>query len=258
MYLKIDNLNIYYEKYGTLKQSILILPGWGDNRITFNYLINYLKDYFTIYILDYPGFGNSSMPLSDLTIYDYANLIDNFLIKLKINNPILIGHSFGGRIISILANTSKIKFKKLLLIDVAGLKKKKDLKLFLKQFTYKLLKKFGLLLPKKIRLKYLNFLFNKFSSNDYKSLDKRLLKTFQNIVREDLTSYYKGINLETLILWGENDDITPYQDGIKINKLILNSSLIKIENTTHFPYLEKPNLIIRIIMAYLKKDITSN
>ena len=43
MYLKINNLNLYYEKYGTKKQSIIILPGWGNNRITFNYLIHDLN-----------------------------------------------------------------------------------------------------------------------------------------------------------------------------------------------------------------------
>ena len=254
MYITINNINIYYEKHGTKRQTILILPGWGNNRNTFDYLINHLKDYFTIYILDYPGFGNSTFPNKDLTIYDYTNLIYEFITKLEINNPILIGHSFGGRIISILT-TYNIKIKKLLLIDIAGLKKKNNLKLLIKQTTYKLLKKLKYLLPNKLKEKYLNYLFTKFSSNDYKNLDKRMLKTFQNIVQEDLTNYIKQIKLETLILWGELDDITPIEDGIKINKLIKNSSLIPISNTKHFPYLEKKYLVSRIIFEYLKKDI---
>ena len=255
MYINIDNINIYYEKYGTKKQTILILPGWGNNRLTFNYLIDYLKDYFTIYILDYPGFGNSSIPSYDLTIYDYASLIKDFLTNLNITNPILIGHSFGGRIIAILTTKYKIKFKKLLLIDIAGIKKRKDIKLFLKQSLYKFLKKIGKILPKKLQKKYLTFLFNKFASNDYKVLDKRLFKTFQNIVKEDLSPYFKEITLETLILWGELDNITPYQDALKINKLIKNSTLIPIAGCSHFPYLEKKYLVSRIIFEYLKKDI---
>ncbi len=255
MYLNIDNINLYYEKYGTKAQNIVILPGWGDNRSTFNYLINYLKDYFTIYILDYPGFGNSSMPLKDLTIFDYTDLIAKFLTILKIDNPILIGHSFGGRIISILTTTYNIKIKKLLLIDVAGIKKKKDIKLLLKETIYKLLKKLSKLLPKNFRKKYLTYLFNKFSSSDYKALDKRMYKTFQNVVKEDLTSFYSKINLETLILWGVNDQVTPLKDGIKINNLIKDSYLIKIADTTHFPYLEKSYLTTRIIFEYLKEDI---
>ncbi|MBQ8472181.1 MAG: alpha/beta hydrolase [Bacilli bacterium] len=254
MYITINNINIYYEKYGTKKQTILILPGWGNNRCTFDYLINFLQDYFTIYILDYPGFGNSTFPNKDLNIYDYTELIYKFITKLNIENPILIGHSFGGRIISILT-TKNIKIKKLLLIDIAGLKKKRNIKLLIKQTTYKLLKKLKIFLPNKLKKKYLNYLFNKFSSSDYKTLDKKMLKTFQNIVQEDLTNYIKQIKLETLILWGEYDDITPISNGIKINKLIKNSSLIPISNTKHFPYLEKKYLVSRIIFEYLKKDI---
>jgi len=254
MYINIDNINIYYEKHGEKSQSIVILPGWGDNRKTFYYLINHLKDYFTIYILDYPGFGNSSFPNKDLTIFEYANLINQFIESLSLENPILIGHSFGGRIISILTTLYKKKYKKLLLIDVAGIKRK-NIKLYLKQTIYKLLKKLGLMLPNKLKKKYLNFLFNKFSSSDYRTLDKHLLKTFQNIVREDLSKHYKDIKLETLILWGEFDDITSLKDGKKINKLIKNSSLIVIKNTKHFPYLEKKYLVSRIVFEYLKKDI---
>lgn len=57
MYINIKDISIYYEKHGMGKQVIFILPGWGDNRQTFDYLISALKDYFTIYIIDYPGFG---------------------------------------------------------------------------------------------------------------------------------------------------------------------------------------------------------
>ena len=253
MYIKINNLNLYYEKYGNRKQTIVILPGWGNNRLTFNYLINDLKDYFTIYIIDYPGFGNSSLN-KDLTLYDYTNIIYQFIKKLNLENSILIGHSFGGRIISILTTTYNIKIKKLLLIDVAGLKEY-NFKVYIKKKIYKLLKLLIKLLPKKLRNKYLNKLFNKFASNDYKLLPNNLYKTFKNIISINLKDYYKKINLETLILWGEYDNITPYKMGIKLNKLIKNSTLIKINNTKHFPYLEKRYLVNKIIYEYLKKDI---
>ena len=253
MYIKINNLNIYYEKYGDKKQTILILPGWGNNRETFNYLINNLKEYFTIYILDYPGFGNSSID-KDLTIFDYTDIIYRFIKIFNLENSILIGHSFGGRIISILTTTYNIKLKKLLLIDVAGLKEY-NLKIYLKKKIYKILKKIINLLPNKIKNKYLSILFNKFASNDYKLLPENLYKTFKNVISVNLKNYYKNINLETLILWGEYDNITPLSMGIKLNKLIKNSTLIKIKNTKHFPYLENKYLVKNIIYEYLKKDI---
>lgn len=254
MYITIEDITLYYEVYGNKKQNIVILPGWGDNRLTFDYLIDYLKDHFTIYILDYPGFGNSSLPKKDLTIYDYTNLIDQFINSLQIDNPILFGHSFGGRIIILLTSFLKRKYKKILLIDAAGIKHF-SLKLFLKQKIYKLLKKIKYLLPKKYQKKYQKKLFNYFASSDYKQINKTLAKTFQNVIKTDLKKYLSNINHETLIIWGENDNITPLEDGIIMNKKIKNSALIKIEKTGHFPYLEKKYLVSRIIFEYIKKDI---
>lgn len=253
MYLKIDDLYLYYEKHGVGKQSILILPGWGDNRKTFYYLINFLKNYFTIYIIDYPGFGNS-MINKDLTIFDYTNIIYQFIKELNLDNLILIGHSFGGRIISILTTKYQLNIKKILLINVAGLKEYNIITL-IKKYFYKLLKLFKYIMPYKIRIKYQNYLFKNFASNDYKLIDQKLYKTFQNIIKINLKKYYQSINTETLIIWGEKDNITPIKMGIKLNKLINNSYLIKIHNTKHFPYLEKPYLVLNIIYEYLKKDI---
>ena len=59
MYYENGSFKLYYEKYGNEKESILILPGWGDTRKTFYNIISHLKDKYKIYIIDYPGFGNS-------------------------------------------------------------------------------------------------------------------------------------------------------------------------------------------------------
>lgn len=67
---------------------------------------------------------NSSFPTSDLSIFDYANIVNEMITRLQIEDAILIGHSFGGRIIALLTTMYTTKFKKLLLIDVAGLKPK--------------------------------------------------------------------------------------------------------------------------------------
>ena len=35
----INDFNIFYKKYGKGKNNIIILPGWGNNRETYNYII---------------------------------------------------------------------------------------------------------------------------------------------------------------------------------------------------------------------------
>ena len=118
-----------------------------------------------------------------------------------------------------------------------------------------MLKLIKYLLPKKLKKRYGTYLFNKFASSDYKSLDNNIKKTFQNVVKVNLKNNYKNISQETLILWGTLDNITPIENGILLNKIIKNSTLIKIDNCYHFPYLEKKYLVSRIIYEYIKKDI---
>ena len=62
MYFNKEEVSIYYEKYGNGEKTIFILPGWGETRKTFNYIIEHFKEEYNIYILDYPGFGNSIIP----------------------------------------------------------------------------------------------------------------------------------------------------------------------------------------------------
>ena len=135
---------MYYEKYGDKGKTILILPGWGDTRKTFRYMIDYLKSNYTVYIFDYPGFGNSIFPNRDLTIYDYTNIIRDFIKDENIINPIIIAHSFGGRIATLIAGYYKDRINKLIMIDTSGIKPRKGPIKLLKQYTYKLLRKLSI------------------------------------------------------------------------------------------------------------------
>ena len=246
---KCNDILIHYMSYGNSKKTILILPGWGNTRETFTNIINLLKDKYKIYIIDYPFFGDSPLPNKELTIYDYSELIFNFIKHNHINNPIIIAHSFGGRIASILCN--KIKVNKLVLIDVAGIKRF-NIKLFIKTKVYKLLKKLTYILPKSIQFKVREKLLLKFSSTDYLNVPSIMKKTFQNIVKEDLRKYYRNINTDTLIIWGDKDLDTPLKDALYLNKLIKNSALIVYRNSNHFSYLNYPVLTNKILEKYLK------
>lgn len=255
MNFKTLDFNLYYEKYGTGQHNIIILPGWGDTKSTFNHLINILKEYYTVYIIDYPGFGNSPFPNRDLDIFDYANLIRSFIEEANINRPIIISHSFGGRISIILAGLYNIPIQKMILIDSAGIKQKKKIKLKFKQLIYKLLKKASIVLPKKIKQFYLDKLINIFGSTDYKNLNPNIRNTFIKVINEDLTKYLSNINTSTLLIWGENDKDTPLDDGKLMNLNIEDSGLVIIPNASHFPYLEYPYYISKIILEFLKIHI---
>lgn len=252
MYFNYKGINLYYEKYGNGEHNLIILPGWGDTRETFGRLIRTLEDYYTIYILDYPGFGKTNFPNYDMTIYDYANLIREWLQSLNIEKPTLLGHSFGGRIIITLTGYYQLEYEKIILIDAAGVKHKKTIKQKIKARTYKLLKKLTCILPKKTRKKVISKLFNYFSSDDYRQLPNNMKKTFQNIVSLDLSFYLKNIKSSTIILWGENDKATPLIDGEIMNKNIKNSKLYVFKDAGHFVYLDKFQEVLETIVKFIE------
>ncbi len=244
-----NNSNFKYKKYGNSNKVLIILPGWGNTRKTFDFYINNLKDKFTIYIFDYPGFGESLFPNNDLTIYDYALYIKRFIEDNSINKPYILCHSFGCRISILLIGKYRVLVDKLIIIGGAGIRRH-SIKRYLRTKKYKLLKKLSVFIPKKKRYIYLNKLRNKYSSNDYKDLSSNMKNTFNNIINADLRKYLKYIYTPSLLIWGEKDTSTPLKDGKLMNRKINNSGLITIKKGTHFVYLEYPFYILKIILFF--------
>ena len=159
MTITYQDLTMYYEVYGNKDKTILILPGWGETRNTFMDMIHILQLEYTVYIVDYPGFGNSPFPDRELTMMDYAQLIAYFIQTLQLKELYIIAHSFGGRIAILLSSQLAIYLPKLVLIDSAGIKPKRTLKSRLKTKIYKTLQKLSNLLPTKWRKKAKDWLF---------------------------------------------------------------------------------------------------
>lgn len=256
MYYKYDNIKIYYEYFSGKNNNIIILPGWGDTRNTFYNVINYLKNEYSIYIVDYPSFGNSPIPTKSLTIYDYAKIIKHFIIDLEIENPLIIAHSFGGRIATILTGYYNFNINKMIYIDTAGIKHRKSFKCLFKEKIYKFLRIIIQKLFRKNKEQKLKKLRQIFGSSDYGNLCNEMLETFKNVVNEDLAPYYKNIKSKVLIIWGKKDTDTPYKDALYMKKSIKKAELITFNEGNHFTYLQYPYNINLIIDSFIKEKDT--
>ena len=96
---KYNEININYKDYGKKEAPALVfLHGWGQNIAMMEPIANPFADTHRLIILDLPGFGASDEPDYAWTIFDYAKMLDTLLKSLQIENPTLIGHSFGGKI----------------------------------------------------------------------------------------------------------------------------------------------------------------
>ena len=235
MNILIDDININYEMIG-YGEPIIFLHGWEANHNTFNTLINKISDNYQLYLIDLPGFGDSKISRF-LSIYDIADILNKFVIKLNIINPILICHSYGGRIGIIYS--SKYKVKGLVLIASHGVKlNQKGIKR-IKVYIYKRFKKLGINLN--------------FGSLDYKNSSGIKRKMLVDTVNKDLTNEMDKINIPTILIYGTNDKDTPIKNvGNYINKHIKNSILFPIKDSTHFVYLEKPLIVSLIINCFIE------
>lgn len=249
MYLQIKGINIYFQKTGKGK-ALLMLHGWGQDVSTFWGVIDFLKDKYTIYLLDLPGFGRSDAPKSPYTVSNYSEVIKEFILKEKLNKPMVLGHSFGGRIaIKLFSNYPKL-VGKLILEDSAGIRSKSGP---FRILVYVPAKIFHYLIPNIFNLK------DKIRYKLYKKLELDyvnagvLIDTFKNIVNEDLSDDLRKINAETLLLWGEKDSTgeASLKNGKKMYQLIYNSRIEVFESVGHFPHLEKPERF-----AYYVKDFS--
>ena len=144
--VKINNWNINYEVQGK-GNPVILLHGWLATLETMRPLANNLSQNFKVYLVDVVGFGKSDLPEHPLCSNDFGDFLKEFVEKLKIENPILIGHSNGGRIIINAVGRGIVSPKKVVLIDSAGIKPKRSIGYYLKVAFYKTGKFFLNLLP---------------------------------------------------------------------------------------------------------------
>lgn len=245
MYFKYSGLNIYYEKKGT-GSPIIFLHGWGCTGDIFTNITKDLYNNYEVYLIDLPTFGKSINDSVIFSINDYSNFLYSFIGELKIDNPILVGHSFGGRIL--IEYTSKYNnYNKLILIDSAGIKRfsiKKKIKILI----YKCKKKYFKLTKQLMKYEYL---ISNSGSDDYKNSTNIQKEIMKNAVNYNQRKLLKKITKETLIIWGAIDKMTPLKDAKVFKKLIKNSELIIIPKTKHFPFLEEPIYFKTILNNYL-------
>ncbi len=78
---------------------VILLHGWLASSKTMQPLANGLKQKFKVYNLDIIGFGESELPDNPMTTNDFGDFLKEFINKIEEQNPILIGHSNGGRMI---------------------------------------------------------------------------------------------------------------------------------------------------------------
>lgn len=255
MEIQINGKKINYEVSGEGKP-VVLLHGWLCSLETMAPLARHLEKHFKVYSIDIIGFGKSELPDKPLNTDDFGNFLKELLEKLKIENPILIGHSNGGRTIINYAGRNLGKINKIVLIDSAGIVPKRKPKYYIRMYTFKALKNIFKILPKTEMVNNIkNRMLGKFGSSDYKNSPDVLKKTMSIILNEDQKYLMPNIKAPTLLIWGDQDTATPIEDGKTMEKLIPGSGLVTYEGAGHYSYLDRLSNCLLVLDEFLKEDM---
>ena len=228
-----DRFEISYTIFNPqAKNDFIILHGWGSNKeLMSGAFSTTLKNFRHIYI-DMPGFGKSSCHRV-LTTSDYAKILELFFQEIGIKKEIILGHSFGGKVATLLEP------ELLVLVASAGIVVPKSFSVKTKITLFKLLKNLGF---SKMR--------SLFVAEDAKELSHEMYETFKNVVDEDFSQKFQAREKQTLLFWGKADSATPLSSAKKIEQLCKKSSL-KVYEGDHYFFMKHAEDIGKNIEHYL-------
>lgn len=78
---------------------VIFLHGFCERKEMWEEFVQPFAQNFQIYLVDLPGFGNSPLPETSLSLELVAVHLQEWMLDQGIDNPVLIGHSLGGYVI---------------------------------------------------------------------------------------------------------------------------------------------------------------
>jgi pimeloyl-ACP methyl ester carboxylesterase len=227
------------------------MHGWGcDHSIWAGVERHLIEQGHRVVSLDFPGFGSTPEPATPWSMEEYTAWFEKFLADRGVLNPVLIGHSFGGRVAIIYASRNAVS--KVVLVDAAGVKPRRSAKYYARVWSFKALKRLApLLLGRAKADKLIENRRKKSASADYNAASPVMRGTLTKVVNEDLRRFMPRISAPTLLVWGENDTATPLKDAKQMERLIPDAGLVTFAGAGHYSFLERPAQFAAVIDSFL-------
>ena len=246
-----EEIQLSYKSYGK-GRPIVLIHGWPSSKEMWEYQIDNLVDNgLRVVKYDRRGFGKSSKPWGLYNYDAFAEDLDAIMTKLDLQNAVLIGFSMGGgEVARYLSRFGSSRVSKVVLISTVlpFMLKTQDnpegvdsevfeqmlddinedrigfLDNFGKQF-------FGVnLISHPVSSSYLQYFTNLAAVASSNSTKQAAMAFANTDFRKDISS----INVETLIIHGDEDQIVPIDaSSARTSKLIPNSQYLVYEGAPH-------------------------
>jgi pimeloyl-ACP methyl ester carboxylesterase len=266
-FLPVLGMQVHYTIEGPESDTLplVLIHGTSASLHTWDSLTLLLKDKKKIIRFDLPAFGLTGPNKENTYNADVYNIfVDSVLEKLQVKSCIVAGNSLGGSIAWHYALYNKTRVQQLILLDASGYPKKNEKgSLGFKIASMPVINNLLLwVTPKFLVKKSLEGVFvdknkiNDKSINRYHDLllregnRKAALSIFKGGFRANPTPI-KTIQIPTLIIWGDQDQLINVSNAYLFNKDIKGSKLVVLKNVGHAPMEETPIKVAAAIRAFL-------
>jgi pimeloyl-ACP methyl ester carboxylesterase len=259
-FITVDGHKIRYLKAGSSKRRLILIHGLGASAERWEEIIPNLSRYFTVYVPDLIGFGQSDKPNVDYTTDFFAGFIKSFLGELGIEKSTVMGSSLGGQIAIEYAAQNQQVVDRLVLVSPSGAMKQSTpaLDAYVMAALY----------PDPVSAKNA---FTMMTGND-KHVSENIVESFVQRMRmpnakfafmstllglknaPELSTKLELLYVPTLIVWGSLDPVIPVKYAEYFVKNIRDCRFYQMENCGHTPYVEDPKVFSKIVLDFLKNS----
>lgn len=197
--------------------NLIFLPGASSSTIFWHPLIEKLPQHYQTKIIGYPGFGDTPQSLEVKSFEDLTNHVVD-----QINEEsVIVAQSMGG-IFAVAAALQKPQLVKgLVLIATSG----------------------GINLER-------------FNVQDWREAYRQTFLKYPDwfiTTNANYEEFLSDINIETLLIWGDQDPVSPVEVGTYLNQIFKNSRLHIVKGGDHQLAEKHADEVATQIKDYLKK-----
>lgn len=256
--IDVDGLRIAYERAGAGPVLILLHGYVGDGPTTWQRQLEGLCDEFTVIAWDAPGAGGSADPPEFFGMAGYADCLAGFADNLGIENPHIVGLSFGGALALELYRRHPATPRTLVLASAyagwggslpAGVKRQRlqqalDLsRLPADEFV-------GTLLPTMFSAAPAPEVVDAFQVS-MRAFHPAGFRAMARASAEDLRAVLPQVDVPTLLVYGDKDARAPLTVAEDLNAAIPGSTLVVLPGIGHVCCVEAPDGFNAVVRSFL-------
>jgi pimeloyl-ACP methyl ester carboxylesterase len=258
---------------GSGKPVLLLLHGIAGSGQTWDAVLPWLGERFTVIAPDMLGHGGSSKPRGDYSLGAYASAVRDLLAALGHDTATVVGHSLGGGIAMQFAYQFPERLERLVLVSSGGLGREVSLLLrsvalpgaewVLPVLAGARLDRAGGMIAgvlDKVGLRPgsdLEEVARGFASLKDSGARHAFVHTVRSVIdtggqRVDASDrLYLAAEVPTLLVWGERDRIIPAIHGREAQIKMPGSRLEILPGAGHFPHRDDPHRFVTLLSEFI-------